>query len=189
MPGINEKESVILYGRHFRMFFSPNLAVVTIQFEQSEYSFVENQTETSVCVILRGATDIGVAVNVQLGDGGSALLGNDFQFSPTTITFQPSTDLLPESKLCLNVSVDDDGVIEAAETFFLTLSSNASDGVIIALAEAEVTVLDSTLGPVAFLNSSTTVAEGDNVLLCFTNPLSFERNVTLQITFESFGGE
>ena len=148
---------------------------------------MENQTETSVCVLLDGAIDVSVTVDVQLESGGSAQPDMDFQFSSSAITFQPSAS--SSSRLCLNVTLADDETVEAAEAFLLTLSSADASTVVIATGETEVSILDSTQGPVQFLNSSTDVPEGGDVLLCFNNPLSFERNVTLQVNFEPFGSE
>lgn len=148
---------------------------------------MENQTEASVCILLDGTIDVPVTVDVQLESGSSAQPGVDFLFSSGTVIFQPSANL--SSRMCLSVTVVDDETVEALEAFSLTLSSADISTIIIAVGEVLVTILDSTQGPVQFLNSSTVVLEGEDVLLCFNNPLSFERNATLEVIFEPFGSE
>lgn len=163
--------------------------VVTLEFEQAEYTVNEDEITINYCVLLNGTIDLIVRADIGLRAGGSAQPDTDFQFSPTSHTFQPSVNSQNSMRMCQTVTVSEDNIVEPVENFFLTLSSNTSESVIIAVAETEITILDSTHGPINYLNSSIVVDEGDTVSLCFSNTLILERNITVQIHFDAFGSE
>ena len=162
------------------------LAVVVLEFEHFDFglSVSENQS-LNYCVILTGLTDVVLPVDIILIPGGSAQPGTDFQFSPTTLIFQPST----ETRICRSVSITEDDIIEHDEGFFLSLSSNRMNGVVIGSTDIEITIFDSTRSPINYLNSSIVVTEGLTVLLCFMISAILERNVSFQIYFNPFGSK
>lgn len=157
-------------------------AVVTLEFQQSQYTVMENQTAVEVCVMLRGDSDIDITASIDLGNSSTAE-PTDFQFVPVSFTFTPTS----AKEMCRSVSVTSDDIIEDDEDFLLTLSMDADiPRVVLSVTEAVVTIEDSTHTNITFLNTSITVIEGENTLLCFS--VSLERSLTLEIDFNSIGG-
>ena len=159
--------------------------VVVLEFERSEYSVSERNGSLSYCVVLSGPIDLVLGVHISLVAAGSAQEGADFEFSPTTLIFQP----LSATRICQSVNISQDSIIEPDEAFFLILAPNISTNIITTVDETEVIILDATDGPIYYLNASNAVPEGEEVLLCLHLPLSVERNVTAQILFHPFGSE
>ena len=154
-------------------------------FEDLNYNVVEGET-VEYCVFLNGIIDLELTVGISLEAGGSAQADRDFSFTPTTLTFQPST----EKRMCQSVTVPEDGIIEPEENFFLSLSTEfTNDRVNITFGVTEIIVEDSTRGQILYLNSSVAVSEGENVLLCFMNQQPIERNITILVNFDPFGGQ
>ena len=149
-------------------------------FEASSYNTIEEE-EVNYCVFLNGFIDLELTVNVSLETGGSAQADSDFNFTPVTLTFYPSS----EKTICQSVPVPEDGIIETEENFFLSLSTEFSnDRVKITFGVTEIIIEDSTRGQILYLNSSIAVTEGENAPLCFMNLLQLERNVTILANFD-----
>lgn len=160
-----------------------SLLAVTIEFQQSQYNVQEDQIVVEICVVLSGAIGVPVLANLTLNSGGRADPNRDFQFQPTSVMFIPAGSFI----VCNSIPIIQDEVIEDNEDFSLTLSSDVA-GVIVSISETVVTIEDSTLASVTFLNATSFVPEGNVALLCFMNAVTFERDVIVQISFDFSGG-
>ena len=137
------------------------------------------------CVQLNGAIDRDVPVDIALSPEGTAQPNTDFQFSPTTLTFQSAGN----STMCASVIVNPDDTVETNENFLLVLSSGVVNNVVVSIADIEITIMDSTTGTIGYLNSTISITEGMSASLCFTSTLGLERNITVFINFDNVGSK
>ncbi len=113
----------------------------TLQLEAASYSVPEGTPQLTVNVLRTGGTDGDVAIDFASGDI-SAIDGSDYSGVAGTLSF-----LDGETSKSITVSIADDTVFEATETFALTLSNpsgGASPGSPMA---ATVSIIDDDLPP------------------------------------------
>ena len=96
----------------------------------------ETAGTASFAVTLSGSTDGPVTVDYSTSDG-TAKAGSDYAAAGGTLTFLPG-----ETTQQVTITIHDDGVSEAAESFAIRLA-NATGGAIIADGQAEGTILDN----------------------------------------------
>ena len=102
------------------------LPVVDVSFTKSVYEVSEVETFVNICAILMG--EIAREVRVYLSTiEGTALNSSDYaNILEEERVFQPST--APDDlQVCWNITLQDDDVLEAIETFSVTLTTNDTD--------------------------------------------------------------
>ena len=102
------------------------LSVVDVSFTKSVYEVSEVETIVNICAVLMG--EIAREVRVYLTTiEGTALNGSDYiNILKEERVFQPST--APDDLgVCWNITLQDDDVLEANETFSVTLIKNDTD--------------------------------------------------------------
>ena len=102
------------------------LPVVDVSFTKSVYEVSEVETFVNICAILMG--EIAREVRVYLSTiEGTALNSSDYaNILEEERVFQPST--APDDlQVCWNITLQDDDVLEAIETFSVTRTTNDTD--------------------------------------------------------------
>lgn len=119
----------------------------TVAFSTANYVVNENAVSgnATVTVLRSGGTNLTLTVDIATVAGGTATAGTDYNATNATLTFAPGEDL----KL-FNVRVFNDAVLEGNESILLALA-NASAGVTLGLANAELTLVDDELPNGQFL--------------------------------------
>ncbi|HEX6288526.1 MAG TPA: Calx-beta domain-containing protein, partial [Herpetosiphonaceae bacterium] len=107
---------------------TPATATVTISsndaitFSASAYSVGENAAAATLTVRLNAASAQSVTVEYATGDG-TATAGSDYTTSSGTVTFAPG-----ETSKTISIPLLEDGLLEANETFTVSLSNPANAG-------------------------------------------------------------
>ena len=102
------------------------LPVVDVSFTKSVYEVSEVETIVNICAVLMGEIAREVRVYITTNEG-IALNGSDYiNILEEERVFQPST--APDGLgVCWNITLQDDDVLEANETFSVTLTTNDTD--------------------------------------------------------------
>ena len=155
-----------------------------VGFEEIQYQALENEDTAIVCIVLQGTLDFGITVDVNIGASSSASVGQDYVFLPLTIIFEQN--LNPVS--CHSLNLIDDGVIEDTESIFLVLSTIFSR-VVTGVAETEVSIIDTTMGSIAYLSPTDIfITEGNGASLCFQSAQPLEMIIHIEVDFVFVGG-
>ncbi|MBI1194123.1 MAG: T9SS type A sorting domain-containing protein [Bacteroidetes bacterium] len=113
----------------------PDDPVVTLGF--AEVSFLENIGTVQLFLYLDNADSDATSVDVTIASGGTASEDDDYLFSSTTVTFPAFSD----SAQFVSLTLVDDALTEASETFFIQLS-NPTNNAVLATDRVQVTILD-----------------------------------------------
>ena len=158
---------------YYNIFF----AEVEVSFDQTSYTVVENSTTpTRVCILLNGALERSVQVNVNFVDINTT--ADDHSNTEIILSF----DSQSENPQCFELSINSDDVFENTEVFSIQLST-LDDVINIPNDIAEVIISDSSLITIGFTNETLPASEGEMVRVCvavFGGSLS--ELVTLSLT-------
>ena len=155
-----------------------------MQFEEVVYPVSENNGSLEVCVVLNGVTELNIAIAINLGPEGNAST-TDFQFSPTTFNFGVTSS----PRMCVEVGITQDAVIETEENFFLILSATNNSRIVLGRSIAEVIIEDSTMTIISLSpDTPVEITEGDSTMLCLSNSIELAREVRVEFNLEQLGG-
>ncbi|MCI0465353.1 MAG: hypothetical protein L0Z62_51185 [Gemmataceae bacterium] len=118
---------------------------ITVQFEQSNYTVVENAGTLTVQVTLSAASSEVVTVTCATADGtgeDKAAAPGDYKTNSKQLVFQPGQTSLP-----FDVEIVNDQVPEPVKTFSLTLSGPSTNATVGSPNPATVTIIDDDQPP------------------------------------------
>ena len=116
--------------------------VVSVQFNESTYQFIESDGIVQPVLVLNGSSAIDITVQVTNTDISDTIYSNDetgdYKYE-TLVTFEKGISIAP-----LNISIMDDELLEDDEMFNLTIdpSSLPSNVIVDKLGIATVTILN-----------------------------------------------
>ncbi len=134
-----------------------------VQFSHSAYAAQESSGTVAITVTRTGSSSGAVTVNYAAA-GGTATAGSDYGVVSGTLAFADG-----ETSRTFTVTLLDDALVEADETFTLTLSSPGGGAVLGSPAAAVFTILDDdSAGQVQFSQSAYAGEEGGTVVITVT---------------------
>ena len=127
---------------------------MTAGFEVSEYSLHEGMSSLEVCILLKGG-QLDRSVNIALSSNDRTALAQVDYAGLYTTGFEPDDG----NTRCVDVTINDDAVVERDETFTLALTSNDT-AVHIVSHSATVVIVDNDQAVIGFVHNSYTALEG-----------------------------
>lgn len=124
----------------------------TVEFVSASSSGLESVTSADFMVVLSQVSEKTVTVNYATSSG-SAIAGSDYTATSGTLTFPPGV-----SSQTISVNINNDGIYESGEDFYITLSSPVNAG--LGIASHTYTILNEDTPPnVQFSVASQSVNE------------------------------
>ena len=131
----------------------------TVQLDSATYSVAESAGTLTVTVDRINGSDGAVSVDYATTNG-SATAGADYSASAGTLSFADG-----QTSASFNVPILDDGLVEADETFTVSLSNPMGGAALGTPVMATATILDDEVaGTLAFVDASASVTESAGVL-------------------------
>ena len=156
-------------------------AITSLQFEVAAYSVLEDDATVTLRVTRSGDPSVPVTVKFATSDGTATVAGGDYASGSSTLVFAPA-----ETSKTITLNVNDDDLLEGAETFNVTLSNTTGAGAVVGSpGVAVVTVTDNQVR-LAPSNLSAAVLSGSQVRLTWTDNSGNESG--FDIERKSLGG-
>jgi len=163
---------------------SVEFQIATIEFTTTTQSVAENAGTVTIVAQRTGGSDGQITVNYATANG-TATAGSDYTAAANTLTW-PAGDMTNKS---FNVSITDDALNEANETFTATLSGPTCNAVLGANTVDTVTINDNDVQPSLSINSIG-LAEGNagTTPFTFTVTLSAPSGQTVMVNYATADG-
>jgi PKD repeat protein len=116
----------------------------TVSFASATQSVSESVGTLTVNVNLTNSDANAIEVDVVLGAGGTATLGDDFSFTPVTLTFPGGSN----STQTFTVDIIDDTDFEPTETIVFELTNPTNGAIIGANGTFTLSILDNDISPI-----------------------------------------
>lgn len=129
--------------------------VPLVYFEKTDSTVIEGThctTKKTVALKVKITRAPASAVTINLNSAGTATNGDDYSFSPASVTFGPS-DITDKT---VTVTINGDAVSEVNETVQLSLSYSGS-AVVVSNASHELTIQDDDFAPAQGKSQTTTI--------------------------------
>ena len=157
------------------------LVPVEVQLADSRYSVNENVGSLTVCAeLVRGALEREASIMLYTVDGTATSTDPaDFSAISHHLTFDQTT-----SRVCADVSISDDHVVENDETFSIMIGGGDSGVTFVTPTSAVVTIVDNDIVTIGLQTDRFQGSEGEQTDVCASvrGISTLERSVTVRIS-------